>query len=187
MELEGELVEGASLDTLRQPSLLRAFAGLRRRLDALLTAGFLCRLYAAGLPERAHVEGVYDLMGETLERLTAGESVVPLALGAQWGLLHEMGVEPVLDGCVGCSSPDVRGFSERDGGLLCSRCYRGHGFAVSGGAVEALREIRDGSFAREYPAVTIREVGRVYKHQLCHHLELSERLFRPVLSQRRVP
>ncbi len=185
VELEGELVEGVSLDVLRQPKLVGAFSGLRRRLDALLAAGFLCRLYAVGLPERALIDGAYELVGAFLEGLSSGDAIVPLALEAQWGLLLEMGVEPVLDACVKCDSSQVQGFSEHDGGLLCSNCYSGHGFAVSRATVDGLRQVRDGLSGVEPPSHVVREIGRVYKHQLCHHLEVPERLFRPVLSQRR--
>ena len=185
VELEASFVEGGSLDTLRQPSLGRAFATLRGRLDSLLTAGFLCRLFAAALPERDRVDGAYCLLGETLQALSEGAYPTTVALVAQNGLLAELGVGPALDGCVGCGSEAVAGFSSREGGLLCSKCYRGHGFAVSAEVVCALRSVENGGAFSSLPARVLREVGRVYKHQLKDHLDLPEGLFRPVLTQER--
>lgn len=187
LELEATFFEGATLDSLRQPALSRAFAALRGRLDGLLTAGFLCRLFAAALPERARVDGIYELFGEALTRLGEGALPGPVALWAQSGLLRDLGVAPALDGCVACGSAMVAGFSALEGGLLCSRCYAGHGFAVSSAGVAILRAFAGGQPSPEVTPQLLREVGRVYKHQLKHHLDLPDRLFRPVLPQEGSP
>lgn len=181
VELEASFFEGPSLDSLRQPALVRAFAALRGRLDGLLAAGFLCRLFAAALPERAKVDGTYELLGESLTRLSEGLVPGEVALFAQSGLLRELGVAPSLDGCVSCGSRVVAGFSAPAGGLLCSECYGGHGFAVSPAVIETLRGLDGGRPPVEMSPVLVREVGRVYKHQLRYHLDLPDRLFRPVL------
>ncbi len=183
VELEASFFEGATLDSLRQPALTRAFAALRGRLDGLLAAGFLCRLFAAALPEKARVDGSYELLGEALTRLSEGVVPSEVALFAQSGLLRELGVAPALDGCVGCGNSAVAGFSAVDGGLLCSKCYGGHGFAVSSAVVATLRAFDSGHPSTEMTPTLVREVGRVYKHQLKHHLDLPDRLFRPVLPQ----
>lgn len=184
VELQASFIEGRTLDTLQQPSLVQAFTGLRGDLNRLLTAGFLSRLFLAALPEKARVEGVYELLVDAFTRLSQAEAVVPVALWAQGRLLRELGLAPELGECVGCGSPSVAGFSAVDGGLLCSACYAGQGFAVSSEVVTALRFFeQEQSPHSDCPASVTREVGRVYKHQLKHHLDLPERLFRRVLSQ----
>lgn len=184
VELEGQLRRGSNLDGLSQLQLCRGFASLRRRLDALLTAGFLARLFLGSLPEHAPIEAVYPLLVGLLERLGEGSEVATTALLAQDKLLSELGIEPALEGCLGCDSPEVRGFSASAGGMLCAACYAGDGFAVDRQVLAALRELRAASAEGLWPVLdpsVVREVGRIYKRQFQHHLGVPDRVFRAVL------
>ncbi len=189
VELHGALRPGPTLDGLSQLQLCRAFAGLRQSLEALLTAGFLARLFLEALPERSPIEGVYALYSELHERLIDGHAPVAMvALLAQSRLLQELGLEPELEGCLICGSEAVRGYSPRDGGLLCANCYAGSGFALSSAGLLALRELREvgpDDTLSAFEVAVVRELGRVFKGQLQQHAGLSNRVFRPVLPKGR--
>jgi DNA repair protein RecO len=188
VELEGSIRAGASLEALSHLQLRRAFAPLRQHLEALLAAGFLCRLFLESLPDRSPAEGVYDLLGDLLEALSEGSPVVTAGLLGQGRLLAELGLEPEIDVCVSCGSPQVRGFSPPDGGMLCSSCYAGSGFAVASSTLEGLRELRAAPLrGTAWPALepaAVRAIGHIYKLQLQQHLGLPDRVFRPVLPKR---
>jgi DNA repair protein RecO (recombination protein O) len=187
VELEGSLRPGRNLDGLSQLQLRRAFAGLRQNLDGLLAAGFLSRLFTEALPERSPSEGAFELFGNLLERLTARSNVAVTALWGQDRLLLELGIPPQIEICLGCGSDQVRGYSPRDGGMLCASCYCGSGFAVPAGVLDGLRNLRgleaDDPLPTMNPA-TVREIGRIYKQQFQQHLGLPDRVFRPVLPKR---
>lgn len=187
------LVRSASfsgLDRVGDIRLSRSFSGLRSRLDHLLTAGFLGRLFLECLPERAPDEELYNLLGGLYDGLAQGVAVRTVALFGQDRLLSAMGFEIGLFDCVVCEACDLCGFSAAHGGLLCSKCVRETGsLLLSSAALKVLREVRELQLPHEQlvllPEVT-REVGRVYKMQLQEHLGVSGRLFRPVLPARSI-
>ena len=187
VELEGNLRHRPGLDSLSQVQLRRAFAGLRRRLEALLTAGFLARLFGEALPEGSPLPDAYSLFGALHERLAAGEQVAPVALWGQDRLLAEMGLEIAIECCLGCGDTRVRGYSARDGGVLCGDCYGGAGFSVSTGSLSALQALRATPAREALPAIPpadVREIGRMLKAQMQYHMGLPDKVFRPVLPKR---
>jgi DNA repair protein RecO (recombination protein O) len=189
VELIGLLRQGRNqLDNLSQLQLRRGFAGLRQNLDALMTAGFLARLFREALPEHAPLESAYLLFSALHDRLAQGENVTVTALWGQYRLLAELGVEPEIDHCLSCGSAKVEGYSARDGGLLCAACYSGSGFSVSAPILCSLRSLRatpiEGSLPCLQP-VAVREIGRIFKQQFQQHLSLPDRVFRPVLPKER--
>lgn len=185
VELEGQLREGRNLGSLSQLQLLRAFANLRQTLEGLLTAGFFARLFQAALPEGSPHEGAYDLLGILHERLGSRVPATPLALWGQDRLLAELGLAPEIEACLGCGSPDLRGFSALEGGMLCAQCYSGSGFAVSSLALETLRSLREQGPEplSKLDPIAVREIGRVLKEQLQQHLGIPDRVFRRVLPK----
>ena len=186
VELEGQIRQGRNLDNLSQLQLRRAFAGLRKSLEALLTAGFFARLFGEALPEREAHEEIYDLFAQLHERLADGAAVAPLALWGQDRLLAELGLAPEIEQCLSCSSSDLSGYSARDGGMLCANCYSGSGFAVAAPVLSSYRELRacQGDAPLLSPPV-VREIGRILKGQFQQHGGLSDRVFRRVLPKDR--
>lgn len=188
VELEASLRQGSSLDSLSQVQLCRAFASMRQNLDALLCAGFLARLFAEALPERSPLPEAYRLYSDLHERLANQEGVATVALWGQDRLLAELGLEVAIGGCLGCGSPRALRYDPEEGGLLCGDCQQGAGWTVSPGALDALRALRDCPLHRRLPPVAppeVRELGRILKGQMQHHLGLPNRLFRPVLPRRK--
>ena len=189
VELEAVLRSGSgTLDSLSQPQLRRSFSALRRNLDGLLTAGFLGRLFTAGLPEHSPVEGIYDLFGFLLEALAGEGKPASVGLLAQDRLLLELGLACDWETCQSCGLARLDFFSPRDGGPVCHDCYAGHGPAIEPTVLAGLRRLRatslDGGLPIFEPEV-VRGMGRLLKLQLQQHLELSERVFRPVLPRPR--
>ncbi len=184
VELEARLRPGRNLDQLSQPTLRRGFGRLKADLGRLMTAGFLGRLFLACLAEREGGDSCYDLLNSLFLQLEEGRPVVAVGLSAQELLLQELGLAPHLGSCVNCGSQDWTGFAASEGGLLCSACYRGEGFALSSEVGHALEFVRAGQ-AEVVGQELLASVGRVYKAQFQYHLGLSDRLFRRVLPERR--
>lgn len=184
MELEARIRSGRSLDMLTQPKLCWGFVGIKRDLDRLMTAGFLARLFLACLPDHDRLDGAYALLRGLYEELERGRPVVMVALYGQDCLLSELGLAPHLGSCLGCGQEEVAGFSAAEGGVLCSGCYSGSGFALSPQAHLALLQIRAGAAEALSPGL-VRQLGRVYKEHFLYHLGVHEKLFRRVLPPRK--
>jgi recombinational DNA repair protein (RecF pathway) len=130
------------------------------------------------------MEGAYTLFGNLHDRLAEGANVATTALWAQDNLLAELGVEAHLDNCLNCGSTEIRGFSAREGGMLCAGCYSGTGFAVPAPVLQGLLQLRATRADSPLPVLdrlVVREIGRIFKQQLQYHLGLPDRVFRPVL------
>lgn len=181
--LEVQFAGDASLVRLSQPVLLESYSPLRRDLRALMVAGFLARLFLAALPDGQPDEGVFDLLTGLMGGLSSGYSPVGCGLWGQDRLLCELGLAPDFEACLKCGSPEVSGFSALDGGVLCSSCYGGHGFALSSSVLESCRALRsvDLEQASGCLSAEVSVMSRVYKEQFLAHLGLSEALFRRVL------
>lgn len=184
VELEGVWRQGGSLDHLSQLRLVRPFAGIRRSLERLQTAGFVGRLFRACVPEGVPAEEFYRLLGEFFERLADGRSVVATAWLAQLAVLEESGCALVLEGCALCGDSRVALYSPTHGGVLCARCPAGPGsLSLSPQGHRVLREMQAGIWQESLPERSVMtEVGRVLKLQLQTYLEVPASLFRPVLT-----
>lgn len=182
VELQARLRQGRSLEQLTQPRLSWAFAGVKRSLDRLMTAGFLARLFLACLPEGDGLPGPYELLRTLFEELESGCPVVSVGLSGQDRLLCELGLAPHLENCLFCGESQVAGFSAQEGGVVCGACYSGTGFAVSAATHQALKAVRLGR-SESVAASSVAQVGRVYKAQFQQHLGLSDGLFKKVLPR----
>jgi DNA repair protein RecO len=152
-----------------------------------MTAGFLGRLFLASLPERVSDESIFALLLELFEAL--GQDVPPEVCGL-WGqarLLAELGLTPELGLCLGCQSAEVAGFSALEGGVLCSQCYSGHGFALTDSALGLCRSLCCRELAEFEALPSPRDMlvaGRLLKDQFLAHAGLSASYFKRVLPQR---
>jgi len=172
---------------LSQPTLLNAYGPVKGRLDRLLTAGFLSRLFAAALPSGDGEEGGFLLLRRLFDALSIGVSPRLCGLWGQGELLQLLGYNPHFDGCVGCGANEWERFSALQGGLLCSRCEPGDGFLIEEAAVRFGRAVQCTSLeelAEPAERSAWRGLGLAYKAQFQVHLELPGDLFKRVLPHR---
>lgn len=184
--LEARFRRGRNLDTLSQPTLLNPYSGLKRSLPALLTAGFLSRIFLASVPERDGDGRFYLLLERLFEAL--GEGLEPALVGL-WGqarLLYCLGLSPNLSLCSGCGALNVQGYSAPSGGVLCGKCYEGTGFALSAAAIEFGRLLGERALGEAFPALEPSfkvALGRLYKEHFQVHLGLDAHYFKRILPE----
>lgn len=186
VELDGQIIGDSRLSRLSGIVLRTAFTGINRRLEAMLTAGFLGRLVLECLPDHAPAPEVYDVLMEGLLALDAGRAVIPTALKAQDRLLAELGFEVMIDGCVECGAGDFSSFSAELGGVLCSACDDGSAIALDEEVFASLRDLRRCDLNLKDDPLdprVVNSLGRVFKAQFQYHLDLPHHLFRRVLPK----
>lgn len=185
--IEARFRRGRTLDNLSQPNLLNPYSRVKRNLPALLTAGFLSRIFLASVPERDGDGRFYLLLERLLDALS--ENVEPALVGL-WGqarLLYCLGVAPNLSLCSGCGALEVQGYSAPTGGLLCGGCYEGVGFALSAATIEFGRLLSERPLEDAFPVLESAfkvGLGRLYKEHFQVHLGLEARYFKRVLPER---
>jgi DNA repair protein RecO (recombination protein O) len=143
---------GRNLDTITGAQTIDAFLPLKN--DLWLTS---CGLYVVELVNQftaEHQENLplYQLMLETLERLS-GENNKELVLRYfELHLLESAGYRPQLRECVACHRPleaVTNYFSASGGGLLCPECSLNHPYVtpVSVNAQKVLRLLQGNDYA----------------------------------------
>jgi DNA repair protein RecO (recombination protein O) len=113
------------LDLLTEARVEERFAGLRTNLTALYAGYYIAELLGDGTQDYDPHPVLYDHSLETLRQLAAGGNVSSLVSAYEWTWLSELGLTPVLNRCVICSTPEpvgVLAFSPMAGGILCAKC-----------------------------------------------------------------
>jgi DNA repair protein RecO len=184
------LRSGSNLETFSQPVVRRSYSGLRKSLQALMTAGFLGRLFLGCLPEREPDEQVFDLLCELFDALNDGVEPRVCGLWGQERLLQSLGLAPHLADCVQCQGGSLAGFSPADGGVMCKKCYEGAGVALQERELALCRLLRESTLLEvpvsELEPAGVRLAGRIFKAQFQTHLDLASDYFRRVLPPQKV-
>ena len=138
--------------------------------------------YAAGALDRAMPigpapAGLFVLLEETLDRLAARTPGPAFLPRFELLLLQELGLAPGWDACARCRA-DLRGgaparLDAARGATLCEPCAAGQGTALSAAALQALRQMRDGTLPPSLPERVFREVRGLMGALLEHHADLS--------------
>ena len=128
------LVEGKSLDIIKEARLVESNAPLRSRLELTEAASPMVELVERATLVSLENKQLYPLTTKALHFLTVIEDDQLLTFTAAHLLktVSFLGFKPELERCIGCGSPDVlkeadeRGlstaFSYLDGGVVCSSC-----------------------------------------------------------------
>jgi DNA repair protein RecO (recombination protein O) len=143
-----------SLDLLTEAQVIEGFPGLRADLAALYAGYYVAELLAEGSQDYDPHPVLFDEALATLRELGGGEGPDGKLHPGQrvarfervW--LEELGYQPVLETCAGCSrelNPYRLAFGFGAGGVLCPRCQPEHRErrSLSQGCWNALRLLND--------------------------------------------
>jgi DNA repair protein RecO (recombination protein O) len=141
------IATGRDLDIITQAELVEAYTGLRADLVRTTYAAYGVELFDRFTAEEDKNHTLYDLLAQTLARLSAEEDILLVARYYELRLLALSGYRPQLFNCVRCADPieeQDQFFSAELGGLLCPDCRPEDRRArpVSAGAVKVLRYLQ---------------------------------------------
>lgn len=147
------LAHGRNLDIITQSQTLNGFLTLKTDLDRTSWALYAAELVGRFTPDRMANRPVYDLLLETLTRLSqvpAGDGEMVLRY-FELHMLHTAGYRPELFQCPACSitlpAAGRLSLSPAVGGLLCSRCSgQPEAYSISADAVGVLRMLQGGDY-----------------------------------------
>ena len=164
--------EGRELDVISQAESIDHFRALHEDLGALTRGIALLEAVDQVAQERHANLRLYQMLLGALKTLATGDS--PLLVGAfYWKLLAAEGLQPELDACVSCGSPEpLVAFDLEEGGVLCRTCRRGAPLGPD--ALDLLRRLLGGDLAavlREPPSAATHEVDRLAVAAMEHHIE----------------
>ncbi len=165
-----QLAKGRSLDTITQAQALDSFVPLREEIERLSRALYVAELVDRITDAAPDVGGVYQLLVDTIQRLSTTEA---LDLAVRWfemRLLMEQGYQPNLERCVHCNAElalEGNSFAALAGGVVCPGCYEVPGKRpLSGAAFKLLRYMQ----RRPFSEVTRVRVDAVLGRELEMHL-----------------
>ena len=178
-----------TLDLLTEAKLQRRFRVAGRDLSCLYAAYYVAELLQELTDDYDPHPELFDLADETLEALSAGESVARRVLRFELGALRALGHLPALEICVDCgkpvaaSGPGRIAFGQLDGGVLCGGCRGGKKqvASISPAAVRTMRELAD-PLRRTWQRLAIDprllgEIRGVLNHYLLNLLGRKPRMY----------
>lgn len=116
----------SQIHLISQCELMAPLADLQKELEITKIAAFCVELVDTVVPIEEPQPAVYQLLKNTLNRLTTQPQDALDALRSHFilRLLRLSGFHPQLDECTGCNATVHSGahWSARQGGLLCNRC-----------------------------------------------------------------
>lgn len=118
------LAAGHSLDVLTQVEVREAFASLRRNLNRIAAASYLCELADHFTEERHPNAEVFDLLLKALYVVSALDDVSLAVAGYTLQLMSASGYAPELEACARCRRKEegFQAFSAALGGVVCRTC-----------------------------------------------------------------
>ncbi len=141
------IAEGRDLDIITQAELAEAFVGVREDLIRTTYAAYFVELLDRFTAEEDQNSALYDLLVETLRRLSDAPEPILVARHSELRLLAFSGYRPQFFNCVGCEEEieeQEQFFSAELGGLLCPNCAERDRRArpISAAAVKVLRYLQ---------------------------------------------
>jgi DNA repair protein RecO (recombination protein O) len=119
------LARGKNFNIVTQVQTIDSFMPLKENLK-LMTAGlYLSELVNAFTEEDLEEGGLFELLLETLQQLTAARNVESVLRYFELHILEHAGYKPQLGNCVACGrtlQPETNCFSAAQGGVLCVNC-----------------------------------------------------------------
>ncbi|MDH7600060.1 MAG: DNA repair protein RecO [Sedimentisphaerales bacterium] len=152
-------------------------SGLTRNLQAYNAAMLAAELVDRFTKDHDPHPGLYQLVLGFLRDVVSGPNPLPATIGFQLGLLRQVGMQLVLDGCANCRRPYSEDwpayyFSSSANGLVCRDCEGSFPDRMMLG-LEAVRGLQDqanlasaGPVARSVARILIDHITRILGHQL---------------------
>jgi DNA repair protein RecO (recombination protein O) len=119
------LARGRNLDIITQSQTINGFQSLKSDLRRLARALYVLELIDLFTGEGGENRPLFDLLLETLDRLSQPEANEVVLRYFELHLLHHLGYRPQLRRCVGCNSPlepVVNFLCPGKGGIVCPGC-----------------------------------------------------------------
>jgi DNA repair protein RecO (recombination protein O) len=145
------LARGRNLDTVTGSQTVEAFLPLKNDLWLTSYGLYTAELVNQFNPERSPNQAVFDLLVDTLRRLSQAENSDLTLRFFELHLLETAGFRPQLRECVACKAelkPEVNSFSSMAGGILCPNCQyeQPNSIAISIDALKVLRFMQKNGF-----------------------------------------
>lgn len=161
-----QLAEGRGLPIVTQAQTQHAFLPLREDLTLTGYALYVLELIDRFMPDEEPLPALYDLLVQTLQRLTAADDVRLAVRYYEIRLLDLLGFRPQLFQCVSCGKkiqPEDQFFGFMAGGVLCPSCGDGqpHTRPISQDALRYLRHLQRSSWGearRAHPSETTHDM-----------------------------
>ena len=116
-----DLKEQRSLHTLQSAVILKSYRKIREDLLKQSIASYFCEM----IEKSNFDEDVFSILLEALSCLQDTKNPVSVLCLFQSIMNRMHGIEPFVDGCVRCGGlHNIYALSYRDGGFVCSSCYR---------------------------------------------------------------
>ena len=174
------LARGRDMFIITQAETVDAHLPLRENLELLGYASYVVELLDRFTYEEGENRPLYNLLADTLSRLTTAANPALTVRYYEIRLLDLLGFRPELFHCVACDEkikPEDQYFSSQAGGVLCPRCGVKTAGArpISTQALKYLRHFQRSSFreaalAHPTPA-THQEMEVLMQHYLTYLLE----------------
>jgi len=119
------LASGRDLDIITQTEVKESFPEIRKNLDRIAHAAYICEMVNIFVEEREANYGIFDTLLSALYLLESGVDPKVVARYFELNLMSMMGYRPELDQCIRCSahpSGDGMYFSPSMGGRVCKEC-----------------------------------------------------------------
>ncbi|PKM87552.1 MAG: DNA repair protein RecO [Firmicutes bacterium HGW-Firmicutes-10] len=111
------------ISLLHSASIIDFYRYIKEDITKLSVASLICEMAMQVSSPYQPDEYLYEI---TKEALTAFNSYPPMLIGCLYVslILKEMGISPMVDGCVVCDDTKVSAISVSEGGFVCPRCAR---------------------------------------------------------------
>lgn len=112
------------LGSLQQGEVITTMRGIQEDIFLTAYASYIVELTDKCTDDREANPFLFELLSQTLHYINEGLDLDVLMFIYEMKMLNTLGLYPKLDQCSVCGSQDGHfGFSIREGGLLCHRCY----------------------------------------------------------------
>jgi DNA repair protein RecO (recombination protein O) len=176
------LARGRDLWIVTQAETVEAYLPLREDLLRTGYAAYVVELLDRFSYEEGENRELYQLITQTLQRITLETDPFPAVRYYEIRLLDLLGFRPQLQRCLGCGEliqPEDQFFSAEHGGVFCPRCRDNDLSArpVSMAALKALRHYQRSSYNEAMrlvlPPALRSELENLLQYYLTYHLERS--------------
>lgn len=126
------------LSILSEVNVLNNFINIRKNIELISYASYLVDL-ATQVVRQGNENHVFDLLISSLVKINDGYNPLVIMNILELKYLDNLGVLPVLDGCVDCGTKDnIITLSSYRGGYLCNKC-RTNEPIISSKAIKLIR------------------------------------------------